>query len=186
MKARATILEGLMVIDADVFADARGWFMETYSTAKMEALGIKTVFVQDNQSFSQKKGTIRGLHFQNEPMAQSKLVRCTNGSIFDVAVDIRRGSPTYCKWVGVELSPANKCQLFVPKGFAHGFVTKEEGTEVQYKVDNFYSKEHDRAIRYNDPSIAVDWGESQPILSEKDLKAPLLSSSDCNFVHRPR
>jgi dTDP-4-dehydrorhamnose 3,5-epimerase len=177
-----TELNGVKIIEPDVFADQRGWFFESYSAWKMDQLGISVIFVQDNHSYSERKGVIRGLHFQNEPMAQSKLVRCTHGSVMDCAVDIRIGSPDYRKWVSVELSSTNKKMLFIPKGFAHGFLTLEDDSEIQYKVDNFYSKEHDRSIRFDDPEIGIDWGVSEPLLSDKDAAAPLLSESDCNFL----
>lgn len=161
--------------------------METYSTVKYEALGINNVFVQDNHSLSTKKGTLRGLHFQNDPMSQAKLVSCTRGTVIDVAVDLRRGSPTYKQWVSAELSAENKLQFYIPRGFAHGFLTLTDDVEFEYKVDNLYSKEHDRGIRYDDPEIGVDWGGLlkglTPILSEKDTNGPLLADSDVNFVY---
>jgi dTDP-4-dehydrorhamnose 3,5-epimerase len=148
----------------------------------MQNTGINITFVQDNHSKSEKKGTLRGLHFQNEPMAQTKLVRCSRGALLDVAVDLRSGSPTYKKWFSIELTEENKKQLLVPKGFAHGFLTLEDNTEIQYKTDNFYSKEHDRSIRYDDPEISVNWGfANELILAEKDLNAPCLKDSDVNF-----
>jgi dTDP-4-dehydrorhamnose 3,5-epimerase len=181
MRCVDTVLNGVKIIEPDVFTDQRGWFLESFSAWKMEQLGISVTFVQDNHSFSERKGVIRGLHFQNEPMAQSKLVRCTHGAVIDYAVDIRVGSPDYKKWVKVELSSANKKMLFIPKGFAHGFLTLENDTEIQYKVDNFYSKQHDRAIRFDDSEIRIDWGISEPLLSDKDIMAPTLAGSDCNF-----
>jgi dTDP-4-dehydrorhamnose 3,5-epimerase len=187
MKAIETKIPGVKIIEPDCFSDHRGWFMETYSTEKYEAMGITNVFVQDNHSMSAKKGTLRGLHFQNAPMAQAKLVRCTKGAVIDVAVDIRKGSPTYKQWVSVELSAENKRQFYIPQGFAHGFLTLTDDVEFEYKVDNLYSKEHDRGIRYDDPSIGVDWGMllngMEPILSEKDINGPLLKDSDVNFVY---
>ena len=183
MKAIGTGLDGVLIVEPVVFNDSRGWFMETFSMPKMAAIGINVAFVQDNHSYSSVKDVIRGLHFQNSPMGQSKLVRCSHGSILDVAVDIRKGSPTYLKWIKVELSSANKRQLFIPQGFAHGFVTLEDDTEVQYKVDNVYSKEHDRSIRFDDPDIGIDWGVGEPIISDKDAKAPRLTESDHNFVY---
>lgn len=155
--------------------------METYSRPKYAEIGIDVDFVQDNASFSKEKGTLRGLHFQNAPMAQSKLVRCTRGCVFDVAVDLRKDSATYGKWFGVELSEENKLQFFIPRGFAHGFVTRTNDVEFVYKVDCIYSKEHDRSIRYDDPAFGVEWGEPHPILSQKDLQAPLCEDSDVNF-----
>ena len=133
-------------------------------------------------SFSAQKGTLRGLHWQNQPMAQAKLVTCTRGTVIDVAVDIRKGSPTYGQWVSVELSEENKRQFFIPQGFAHGFLTLTDNVEFRYKVDNFYSKEHDRGIRYDDPTIHVDWGTLlngiEPVLSEKDKNGPRLEDAD--------
>ena len=182
MKAIKTDLDGVIIVEPQVFGDNRGWFMETYSEDKMKEIGIDVKFVQDNQSYSAQKGTLRGLHFQKNPMAQSKLIRCTRGAIIDVAVDIRKGSPNYKKWVAVELSEENKRMLFLPRGFAHGFLTITEDVEVQYKVDNLYSKECDRSVKFNDPSIGVEWGIDNPILSQKDIDAPLLDDSDANFV----
>ena len=177
-----TSLEGVYIITPDVFGDNRGWFTESYSATKFKEMGIDTVFVQDNHSYSAQKGTLRGLHFQNAPMAQTKLLRCTRGVIMDVAVDLRKGSPSYKKWVSVELSADNHKMIYIPKGFAHAFLTLSDDVEVQYKVDNFYSHEHDRSIRFDDPEIAIDWGTDSPILSDKDLAAPYLKDSDINFV----
>lgn len=188
MKVIETKLPGVVIIEPDVFGDHRGYFMETYSTKKYEEIGITNTFVQDNMSFSAQKGTLRGLHFQNNPMAQAKLVSCTKGIVIDVAVDIRKDSPTYKQWVAVELSAENKKQFFIPQGFAHGFLTLTDDVEFRYKVDNLYSKECDRGIRYDDPTINVDWGALlngiKPILSDKDTTGPLLDDSDCNYVYR--
>ena len=178
-----TRLTDVFIIEPKRFGDHRGWFMETYSAEKLLALGIDTQFVQDNQSFSAQKGTLRELHFQNAPKSQTKLVRCTRGAIIDVAVDIRRGSPQYGQWVAVELTAENGLQLYIPKGFAHGFVTLTDDTEVQYKVDEYYAPDCDRSIRYDDPTFGVDWGFKDPILSDKDLKAPWVQNSDFNFVY---
>lgn len=178
-----TEIEDVLIVEPKVFGDHRGWFTETYSKEKFKELGIDIDFIQDNHSLSAQKGTLRGLHFQLNPKAQTKLVRCTKGRIFDVAVDIREGSPTYKKWVAVELSEENKKQLLVPKGFAHGFITLTDNVEVQYKVDEYYSPENDRGIRFDDPDINVDWGIDSPILSDKDLNAPMLSESDANFKY---
>ena len=183
MKVIPTKLSGVYIIEPQVFGDNRGWFMETYSQIKLKNQGIDVTFVQDNHSFSAQKGTLRGLHFQNPPMAQTKLVRCACGKILDVAVDIRKGSPNYKKWVAVELNEDNKKQLFIPRGFAHAFLALTDNVEVQYKVDEFYSKECDRSIRYNDPTIGVNWGEVQFVLSDKDKNAPLLDDSDAKFVY---
>lgn len=176
-----TEIEDVLIIEPKVFGDHRGWFTEIYSKEKFKELGIDIDFIQDNHSFSVQKGTLRGLHFQMNPKAQTKLVRCTKGGILDVAVDIREGSPTYKKWVAVELTEENKKQLLLPKGFAHGFITLTDNVEVQYKVDEYYSPEDDRSIRFDDPELNIDWGTDRPILSEKDLNAPMLSESDANF-----
>ncbi|WP_058308615.1 dTDP-4-dehydrorhamnose 3,5-epimerase [Gracilibacillus massiliensis] len=182
MKVIDTRLSGVKVIEPDVFGDHRGWFSETYSEMKMKKAGIDIHFVQDNHSFSAQKGTLRGLHYQLKPKAQTKLVRCTRGSIFDVAVDIRRGGPTYLEWFGIELTAENKKQLLVPKGFAHAFMTLTEDVEVQYKVDEVYAPDCDRGILWSDPTIAVQWPmDIKPVLSEKDEHAPLLNETDNNF-----
>jgi dTDP-4-dehydrorhamnose 3,5-epimerase len=171
-----TDISGLILVKPKVHSDARGFFLETYSAPVFKSAGINNVFVQDNHSRSLERNVIRGLHFQKPPFEQSKLVRVIRGSIFDVAVDIRRGSPTYGRWLGFELSERNFDMLFVPRGFAHGFCTLEEGTEVVYKVDNVYSREHDSGIIWNDPAIGVDWplNGADPILSDKDRALPPL------------
>lgn len=183
MNVIETYIPGVKVIEPKVFGDHRGWFMETYSDAKFEEAGINNKFVQDNQSFSATKGTLRGLHYQLNPKAQTKLVRCTKGAIFDVAVDIRKGSPTFGKWFGLELTAENKKQLLIPKGFAHGFMTLTDDVEVQYKVDELYAPECDRGIIWNDPSIGIEWPmDIAPVLSGKDEKAPLLKEAENNFT----
>lgn len=165
----------VFLVQPVAFEDDRGWFMESYSLRKVEPMGAGMEFVQDNHSFSRFKGTLRGLHFQAPPHAQSKLVRCTRGSIFDVAIDLRKSSRTYLGWVSHILSQANRLELFVPKGFAHGFLTLEDNTEVQYKVDEYYDKECDRCIRYDDEQIGIVWPEVGEILqSAKDRMAPCL------------
>ena len=181
MTIEQTPLKDLVVLIPQVFGDHRGWFCETYSKTKLAEAGIDIDFVQDNQSYSATKGTLRGLHFQTNPKAQTKLIRCTRGKIIDTVVDLRKSSPTYKQWYSIELTPENAKQLLIPKGFAHGFLTLTEDVEVQYKVDEFYSPECDRSIRFDDPEISVDWGIEDPILSEKDLKAPLLCDSDVDF-----
>jgi dTDP-4-dehydrorhamnose 3,5-epimerase len=181
MRIIKTKIKDVLIIEPDVFEDHRGWFIETYNKEKLKDLGIDASFVQHNHSFTYNKGTLRGLHLQNYPHTQAKLVRCTKGAVLDVAVDLRKDSPTYKKWVSVELSGENKKQLLIPKGFAHGFITLEDNSEFQYKVDNYYNKEHDRSIRFDDPEIGVDWGIDDPILSEKDSTAPFLKDSDFNF-----
>ncbi len=161
----------VLLIQPRRFGDDRGWFEETWNRKTLAAGGLDVEFVQDNQSLSRTVGTIRGLHFQAPPYAQSKLVRVAQGRIHDFAVDIRSGSPTYGKWVGAELSAENGAQLFVPRGFAHAFVTREPDTVVCYKVDNHYDKASEGGIRFDDSDIAIDWGvpNSSVILSDKDL-----------------
>jgi dTDP-4-dehydrorhamnose reductase/dTDP-4-dehydrorhamnose 3,5-epimerase len=181
MKVIKTRFKGLLIVETDVYGDNRGWFTETYTKNKFVDKGIDVDFVQDNQSYSAQKGTLRGIHFQTNPKAQSKLIRCTRGVIIDTVVDLRKGSDTYKQWFSIELSADNKKQLFIPKGFGHAFITITDDVEVQYKVDEYYYKEHDRSIRYDDADIGVEWGIENPILSEKDLKAPLLKDSDVNF-----
>lgn len=184
MKKIETRLPGVYIIEPQVFGDQRGYFMETWSTRNFGELGLNYDFVQDNQSFSSQKGILRGIHFQNAPMSQAKLVRVTRGAVLDVAVDLRKGSPTYCQWVGVELSAENKRMLMIPRGFGHGFKALTDDVEFCYKVDNLYSRECDRGIRFDDPAIGVDWGEvREELLSPKDTGSPLLVDSDCNFVY---
>lgn len=184
MKLIDTTLPGVYIVEPIVHGDHRGYFMETYSTKAFEEIGIDAVFVQDNQSFTAQKGTLRGIHFQNAPFAQAKLVRVTKGAVMDVAVDLRKGSPTYKQWIAVELSAENKRMLYIPRGFGHGFKTLTDNVEFFYKVDNLYSKECDRGIRFNDLSIGVEWGEViENLLSHKDMNSPLLDESDCNFIY---
>lgn len=183
MNLLPTSLPSVLLIEPKVFGDSRGWFFESFSEKELVKFGINTVFIQDNHSYTARKGTLRGLHFQNPPMAQTKLIRCTRGAIFDVAVDIRRGSINYLCWTGVELTAENKYQLYIPKGFAHGFLTLTDDVEVQYKVDVYYSPAYDRSIKFNDPMIGVDWGVSNPLLSDKDDKAPLIADSDAAFTY---
>ena len=169
--------------------DARGWFTEVYSQPAFSAMGIDCPFVQDNHSLSVPQFTLRGLHFQTPPRGQDKLVRCIRGRIFDVAVDLRKGSPTYGQWVGAELSAENGHQLFIPIGFAHGFVTLEPDCEVTYKCSDTYAPEHDGGIRWNDPAIGIEWpipdGEV-PELSAKDSVQPLLADFDSPFPYDGR
>lgn len=188
MKAIKTKLQGLIIIEIDVFKDNRGYFAETYSAPKYRELGIETEFIQDNMSYSTQAGTIRGLHWQNPPFAQSKLVSCHRGRVIDVAVDIRVGSPTYGEYVFCELNQENHRQLFIPRGFAHGFLTLSDDVEFCYKVDNVYNKNSEACIRYDDPTIGVNWGELlngiEPITSMKDKEAPTLANSNNMFVFR--
>ena len=183
MKMVDTKLPDVKIMEPDVFGDHRGWFMETWSQKKLAELGVNLTFVQDNQSFTAKRGTLRGIHFQNGEWSQAKLVRVVAGAVIDVAVDLRKGSPTYLQWVGVELSAENKRQLLIPRGFGHGFVTLTDDVEFVYKVDNDYNKKSDRSVRFDDPQIGVDWGVSDPVLSDKDKNAPFLKDSDCSFVY---
>jgi dTDP-4-dehydrorhamnose reductase/dTDP-4-dehydrorhamnose 3,5-epimerase len=182
MTVTPTAIPDVKLCTPQVFGDARGWFYEAYSAEALREAGIDCVFVQDNRSFSAAKGTLRGLHCQKAPFAQSKLICCTRGKILDVAVDLREGSPTYLKHVAVTLSAENKQMLFIPKGFLHGFVTLTDNVEVFYKVDAYYNKDADRSVRYNDPVFAIDWGVETPVLSQKDQNAPLLSASDVRFT----
>jgi dTDP-4-dehydrorhamnose 3,5-epimerase len=173
-------LDGVLEIQPRKFADDRGFFSETFSAQSLASVGINLTFVQDNHSYSASAGVLRGLHYQLPPKAQDKLVRVVRGSIFDVAVDIRKGSPTFGKWVGLEVSAEKWNQILVPAGFAHGFVTLEPNTEVLYKVTDDYSPKHDRSIRFDDPSIGIEWpiDKSRLQLSMKDQAAPLLADAD--------
>ena len=181
MKIIETKIPEVKIIEPDIFGDHRGWFFESYSKKKLKDLGLDVDFVQDNHSFSAEKGTLRGIHFQNNPKSQAKLIRCCRGSVLDIAIDLRQKSPTYKQWGAVELSAENKKQLFIPKGFGHGFVTLTPDVEFLYKVDQYYSSDHDRSIRFDDPEIGIDWGINNPIISDKDKNAPLLKNSDVNF-----
>jgi dTDP-4-dehydrorhamnose 3,5-epimerase len=174
-------LSDVITIRPRVFADHRGWFMETYQRSAFTAHGISAEFVQCNHSRSEKRGVLRGLHYQLEPMAQGKLVRCVTGAVFDVAVDIRRGSPTFGSWAGVELTADNHVMLWIPAGFAHGFCTLRDGCDVLYDATAEYSAEHDRAIRWDDPALAITWPVTDPILSAKDRNAPALDGADNNL-----
>jgi dTDP-4-dehydrorhamnose 3,5-epimerase len=177
-------LEGVLEVRPDRFEDDRGFFSEVWNKARWREAGIEIDFVQDNHSLSNESGVLRGLHYQAPPMAQAKLVRVTRGAVFDVAVDIRTGSPTFGKWVATTLSAKNWNQLFVPVGFAHGFLTIEPETEVQYKVSAPYSPMHDRAIRFDDIDIGIQWplAAGKLILSDKDRAAPRLADADTGFT----
>lgn len=180
MKFRHLQLNGLMEIIPCKIGDHRGFFSEAYNTKSFAEAGVDLVFVQDNHSYSAAKGAVRGLHYQLPPFAQAKLVRVARGAILDVAVDIRKRSPTFGKWVALEISAEKWNQILVPKGFAHGFMTLVENTEVIYKVTDYYSPEHDRSIRFDDPAIGIDWPlpTSSVQLSDKDQKAPLLADAE--------
>ena len=183
MNVITTDVLDVYILEPQVFGDSRGWFTETWSKRKMEEAGLFYDFVQDNQSYSAQKGTLRGLHFQKGKDSQAKIVRCTHGAVVDVAVDLRKGSPTYKKWVKVELSAENKRQFLIPRGFAHAFLTLTDDVEFQYKADNYYAPASDRGIRWNDPEIGIEWRITDPILSEKDQKAPSLADSDVDFTY---
>lgn len=176
MIVEKTALDGVLILTPRRFGDHRGFFSESWNRRVMAEAGVDLDFVQDNHSLSVTPGTVRGLHFQAPPHAQDKLVRCGRGRLFDVAVDIRRGSPDYGRWVGVELSAENGRQLLVPKGFLHGFITLEPDTEVVYKCTDYYAPDCDGAVRWDDPDIGIVWPDAshEPTLSDKDAKAPLL------------
>jgi len=179
-----TNINGLILIKPKVHADSRGFFLESYSATRFSEAGIDCVFVQDNHSRSVNKGVLRGLHFQTPPFEQSKLVRVIKGAIFDVAVDLRDGSDTFGQWLGFELSADNFNMLFIPRGFAHGFYTLAENTEVVYKTDNPYSPAHDTGIIWNDPDIGIDWPIiGKPVLSEKDKGLGALYSQRPPMLH---
>ena len=175
MNIETTDLPGVLIITPRVFKDVRGFFFESYNAEQVKARGIDTVFVQDNHSQS-TRGTLRGLHFQLPPMAQDKLVRCARGTIWDVAVDIRAGSPTFGRWVGVELSAENFRQLLVPIGFAHGFCVLSDEAEVLYKTSAVYSAAHERGIAWDDPAIGIAWPLAEPLLSDRDRRAESLAA----------
>ncbi|WP_328800984.1 dTDP-4-dehydrorhamnose 3,5-epimerase [Paenibacillus sp. LX16] len=181
MKVIPLKLKGAKIIEPVVHGDHRGFFMEGYNEQIMKDNGINHSFIQDNQSLSVETGVIRGLHYQLNPKAQTKLIRVLSGAIYDVIVDIRKSSPTFGQWIGVILSEHNRRQLLVPKGFAHGFCTLVPNTQVLYKVDEYYSPENDRGILWNDSALGIDWPTSQAILSEKDQKHPVLADADINF-----
>jgi dTDP-4-dehydrorhamnose 3,5-epimerase len=168
IKVVSTKLDGVKIIEPKVFEDNRGFFLESYNKNTWKEHGIDIEFIQDNQSLSREPGVIRGLHFQEEPYAQTKLVRVLQGEIYDVAVDLRKDSKTFGQWIGVYLSDRNQRQLLIPKGFAHGFCTITPNTQVFYKVDQVYSKKHERGIIWNDATFNIDWPVTNPILSEKD------------------
>ena len=182
MNIEKTFIKDLVLISPSVFEDARGYFFEAYNKSKFSDLGISIDFVQDNQSFSQK-GTLRGLHYQNPPFAQTKLVRVLQGEIIDVAVDLRKDSPTFGKHFSVLLSAENKKQLLVPQGFAHGFSVLSETAVVLYKCDQYYNKESEGGIRFDDPTLAIDWGMDlkNAIVSEKDQILPDFTNCNSQF-----
>jgi len=183
VKVITTYLSGVLIIEPLVYTDSRGYFMETWSDKLFEDYGINFSFVQDNQSFTKMKGTIRGIHFQQNPFSQAKIVRVATGSVIDYAIDLRKGSPTFKKWFSIELSAENKLQLVIPRGFGHAFITLTDNVTFIYRCDNIYSKPHDRGIRYDDPSLYINWGTNEITVSEKDSKLPRLVESDCNYQY---
>ena len=185
MDIEKTSLPDVVILTPRRFGDARGWFTEVWNKSTLAALGIGIDFVQDNHSCSRDTGTVRGLHFQSPPHAQAKLVRCGRGRVFDVAVDIRKGSPTFGKWTGVELSAENGRQLLIPAGFLHGFVTREPDSELLYKCSDVYAPECDGAVRFDDPDLAIAWGidPTAAILSDKDCAAPLFQDFATPFLY---
>lgn len=183
MNIEKITLPGVLLLTPHRFGDHRGFFAETYSQCAYAEHGVDAIFVQDNHSLSAAVGTVRGLHFQAPPHAQAKLVRCGRGAIFDVAVDIRRGSPTYGHWAGYTLSAENGAQLYIPVGFAHGFATLEPDSEIIYKCSDYYAPETEGALRWDDPDIGIKWPlAGTPVLSEKDAAAPLLAGFDSPFT----
>lgn len=179
MKIERLAIPDVLLITPAIHRDERGFFSEVWKDKVLREAGLDLEFVQDNHALSRDAGTLRGLHFQLPPMAQDKLVRCTRGAILDVAVDVRRSSPTFGKYVSVVISAENWLQVFVPKGFAHGYLTLEPDTEVMYKVTAYYSPQHDKGIAWNDPDVGVDWGidEERAILSAKDKLQPRLNAA---------
>ena len=181
MEIIKTSIEGLLIIKPDVFKDDRGYFFETYNKERFAKAGLTMDFVQDNESKS-SKGVLRGLHFQKPPYAQGKLVRVTKGAVMDIAVDLRKDSPTYGKWESVVLTEENKLQFWIPEGFAHGFVTLEDDTIFAYKCTNVYNKESEGSLLWNDPDINIEWNIENPILSEKDKVSPLFKNFETPFI----
>ena len=187
MNVKETSIPDLYILEPRVFSDARGFFFESYSAPRFKELGLPSCdFIQDNHARSETAGVLRGLHFQLPPFAQSKLVRVTRGRVWDVAVDLRAGSPTYGKWEAVELSADNFLQLFIPRGFAHGYLTMEEGVEFQYKVDAPYSPQHDSGIIWNDPDLNILWPTQNPVLSEKDTSLGSFRDFESPFIFHSR
>jgi dTDP-4-dehydrorhamnose 3,5-epimerase len=181
-KFKKSEIPEVMLVEAQAFPDERGFFMESFKESIFTVNGINTKFVQDNYSHS-IKGVLRGLHYQKNPKAQAKLVMVTRGEIFDVTVDMRKGSPTYGKWIGEILSEQNHRLLYVPEGFAHGFCVTSDKADVLYKVNSEYSHEHERGILWNDPELDIKWPTDKPIIIKKDLQLPTLQNADNNFVY---
>ena len=181
MQIEETALPGVVILTPRRFGDDRGFFAETWTRRSLAEIGIDTDFVQDNHSLSAKAGTLRGLHYQSPPHAQAKLVRCGRGALLDVAVDFRDGSATFGRWVGVELSAETGRQLYIPAGFLHGFVTLQDDTEIVYKCSDYYAPDCDGAVAWDDPTIGIDWGVTDPVLSGKDAAAPRLADAPRPF-----
>ncbi|MDD3296707.1 MAG: dTDP-4-dehydrorhamnose 3,5-epimerase [Candidatus Omnitrophica bacterium] len=181
-KFRKLAIPEVILIKPEPIADGRGFFVEVYKHSEFAKFGIKDIFVQSNQSKSERKGTIRGLHFQKDPAAQAKLIQVISGSILDVAVDIRKNSPTYGKWVSSPLSKKGIQWLYIPVGFAHGFCTLEDNTEILYKCSKEYSPENDRGIIWNDKFLNIEWPLKDPVLSQRDRNWPSLEKADNNFI----
>ena len=186
MQILSTDIPGLCSFQLDVHRDERGFFVETWREEWSKKLGLPHPFVQDNHARSEAKGVLRGLHFQAPPHAQSKLVWVSRGAVYDVAVDLRLGSPTYGKWHGIVLSEANMTRFFLPRGFAHGYMTLEEGTEFHYKVDAYYSPAHEGGIRYDDPALSIPWPALPPVISPKDRDLPSIDSFESPFTYRKK
>lgn len=183
MKVTDTPLQGVKILEPDVFRDARGYFFESFNSRNWASAGVDRTFIQDNESRS-IRGVVRGLHYQLEPFAQTKLVRVVSGAVFDVALDLRKGSPTFGRWFGTELSGDNKMQMIIPAGFAHGFSVLSDEVIFAYKCDQLYNRESERGIRFNDPSLGIDWRipADEWIVSVKDLQAPLFADAEINFT----
>lgn len=180
-----TEIGGAFLVKPKVFGDERGWFYESWNSAEAERAGLFYDFVQDNHSFSAEKGTLRGLHFQRGAAAQAKLVRCVRGAVFDVAVDLRKNSPSYLKWISAELSAENRLQLLLPRGLAHGFLTLTDNVEFLYKADNFYAPGSEGSIRWDDPVLGIRWPGKVRVISEKDAAAPFFDGSAVYFQEAP-
>lgn len=181
IKIIETELKDCYIIEPVIHGDNRGYFMETHNEKELENFNLHYHFIQSNESFTAKKGTLRGMHYQKDPMSQAKLVRCLKGEIYDVVVDLRSDSKTYKKWIKVKLTEENKLQLLIPRGFAHGFITLTDNVIFSYLVDNFYSKEHEEGFIWNDSEINIDWEEKHPILNERDNSQPTFSELNPNF-----
>jgi dTDP-4-dehydrorhamnose 3,5-epimerase len=187
MKIIETPIPDLLIIEPQIFADERGYFFESFSELKFAKVGLASSYVQDNESKSHK-GVIRGLHYQLAPHAQSKLIRVVRGTVFDVAVDLRKGSPTFGQWYGLEVSASKKNQLYIPKGFAHGFSVLSDYAIFSYKCDDFYKPEADRGIRFDDPELNIDWKvpKDKALVSEKDRNLPYLADAEINFTYEQK